>query len=211
MHDDDSLRLVVKEFKRLGILLESDQKLPSVAGLIAGGPTKGSWWGHPKGKLIWRTLKRFTTREDVLTTRLVSRKVTFLHRTLWPEFIAIGTSKEWWQTEALSSGARSLLKLTEKDGEVRTDEIPPGRHGSRTTGDSALELERRLLVYGEDVHTPNGFHGKILRPWRGWVGFGGLDPNMPSVTEAKSKFEALVQGLNEETGGDARLPWKVAQ
>ena len=30
-----------------GLLLESDAKLPSVAGLVACAPVRGSWWGHP--------------------------------------------------------------------------------------------------------------------------------------------------------------------
>ena len=35
-----------------------DAKLPSATACIAGGPIRGSWWGHAKGKLIYETLTR---------------------------------------------------------------------------------------------------------------------------------------------------------
>jgi len=32
--------------------------LPSFVVAVAGGPVKGSWWGHPKGALIYDLAKR---------------------------------------------------------------------------------------------------------------------------------------------------------
>ena len=31
--------------------------LPNLAEAIAGGAIRGSWWGHPKGKEIFRAVK----------------------------------------------------------------------------------------------------------------------------------------------------------
>ena len=37
-----------------GMLLESARgPLPNVAELVAGGPIKGSWWGHEQGHEIY--------------------------------------------------------------------------------------------------------------------------------------------------------------
>jgi hypothetical protein len=41
------------EFNKHGILLLSDSVLPSLVTLIAEEPVRGSWWGHPKGNLIY--------------------------------------------------------------------------------------------------------------------------------------------------------------
>jgi hypothetical protein len=43
---------------REGVLLKSDPKLPSVVAIAAGGPVRGSWWGHPKGRVIFNALER---------------------------------------------------------------------------------------------------------------------------------------------------------
>src|SRR2546427_3044003 len=46
-----------------------DPRLPSVAGLVAGGPGHGSWGGHPKGQQIFRGPPPRTDRKS---TRLNS-------------------------------------------------------------------------------------------------------------------------------------------
>ena len=38
-----------------GIVLQAARgPVPSLAEAIAGGPIRGSWWGHPKGQEIFR-------------------------------------------------------------------------------------------------------------------------------------------------------------
>jgi len=114
-----------------------------VAGLVAGGPVRGSWWGHPKGRQIFRVTGWLADHPEVLVNRLVSRKVTFVHRSLWPAILAIGRAREAWQTRALSRMARAILARLTRSGTLRTDRIAgPARRASR----AARDLEERLLV-----------------------------------------------------------------
>ena len=56
---------------------------------IAGGPIKGSWWGHPKSHRIFAILEVVTESEDVLVCRLVKGKITLVHRRLWPALVRL--------------------------------------------------------------------------------------------------------------------------
>lgn len=201
----------MREFKRLGIILESDRKLPCVTALVAGERMKGSWWSHPKGRKIWHVLNRFLSRPDVLTTRLVSAKVTFIHRNLWPDLLAVGTSKESWQTDSLSPRVLRLLKLVERRGQMRTDDPKWKGAEAKSISDAARALELRLLVYSEEVHTARGFHAKLLQSWKQWSHKADFTVVLPHVTEAKSKFEELLRRLNKEYGADGTLPWPETQ
>ncbi|HEU5163292.1 MAG TPA: hypothetical protein VFV54_09130 [Thermoanaerobaculia bacterium] len=74
--------------KKHGILLEAARgPVPSLAELIAGGPIKGSWWSHPRGKEIFAATRAARDDEDVLVCRLVDGKITFVHRRLWPDLV----------------------------------------------------------------------------------------------------------------------------
>src|ERR1700681_4423049 len=42
--------------KNDGLLLKSDPRLPSVAGLVAGEAIRGSWWAHPAAHAIFQEL-----------------------------------------------------------------------------------------------------------------------------------------------------------
>ena len=71
--------------RKCGIVLESGRgPVPSLAAIIAGEPIRGSWWGHPKGDVIFVCSRAIRKSNDVLTCRLVDRKVTHVHRRLWP-------------------------------------------------------------------------------------------------------------------------------
>ena len=73
-----------------GMLLESAHgPLPSVAEMIAGEPIKGSWWGHPASHAIFDALNVLADSPDVIRTRLVNRKVTLIHRRLWPALVRV--------------------------------------------------------------------------------------------------------------------------
>jgi hypothetical protein len=68
-----------------GMLLESARgPLPNVAEMIAGEAIRGSWWGHPASHAIFDALNFLAESPDVVRTRLVSGKVTLIHRRLWP-------------------------------------------------------------------------------------------------------------------------------
>jgi len=207
MVDAKLLNAVVEDFKLKGLLLESDLHLPSVTTVVVGEAVRGSWWGHPRGMEIWHVLKEFLKRKDVLTTRLVSGKVTFIHRRFWSDLLAICTSREIWQTRSLSPDAKRLLHAVEREGAVRTDmrKFSPPLKGK--VGDAARELERRLLVHSDEVHTERGAHAKVLRTWSRWSDAMNLKPKRIDASVAKEKFEDLVSSLNSRYGGDGRLPW----
>lgn len=42
---------------------------PRLVDFIAGETIKGSWWGHPKGTLIFNTLEAVTDSPDLLVCR----------------------------------------------------------------------------------------------------------------------------------------------
>jgi hypothetical protein len=68
-----------------GVVLESARgPVPSLAQTIAGEEMRGSWWAHPKGKIIFACSRAIRNSNDVLTCRLVEGKVTYVHRRLWP-------------------------------------------------------------------------------------------------------------------------------
>ena len=73
-----------------GIVLESARSsLPNLAQTIAGQPISGSWWKHPKGNAIFLCSRAIRKSSDVLVCRLVSGKVTYVHRRLWPALIRL--------------------------------------------------------------------------------------------------------------------------
>jgi hypothetical protein len=204
------LKHVLSKISSYGFLLESDTKLPSVCGLITGGPLTGSWWSHPLAQEIFQVNERLDDHPDVLITKLISGKVTFVHRELWPEIVAIGTAKQSWQTAGLSSSAKELLNIVKKAGFLRTDQMA-GRSSSTAKkdkpGDIARDLERRLLIHAEQIHTESGAHAKALETWEHWSKRKSFTPSAIQAEQAKKNLEERLRKLNEEFGGTAQLPW----
>ncbi len=56
---------------------------------IAGGPIRGSWWGHPMGREIYAFLQKIDKSKAVLTCPLAGGRVTYVHRRLWPAFVRL--------------------------------------------------------------------------------------------------------------------------
>lgn len=207
MKTEKALKPVVEEFRRYGILLESDPYLPNVAAIVVGERIMGSWWSHREGRKIWHVLNQLLARRDVLATRLVSGKVTFVCRTLWLDFLAIATSREDWQTRNLSTDARRLLHIVERKTSIRTDKLVPRSLFKGRVGDAARELERRLLVHSDEKHTETGAHAKILTTWSEWRSTVKLKAHRVGVDLAKARFEGILASLNKRHGGEGRLPW----
>ena len=116
-----------------GMMLESARgPLPSVAELVAGGPIRGSWWGHPRRHMIFEAINRLADSPDVVRTRLVNGKVTLVHRRLWP---ALVSAAECFPRERLaaireehtSSGAHRVHDLPFPDW-VPSDVLHAGRN-----------------------------------------------------------------------------------
>jgi len=76
--------------ERHGVVLASARgKVPTLTEAIAGAPIKGSWWGHPEGKRIFAVLSAVQEHDDILVCRLLSGKLTLVHRRLWPALAAL--------------------------------------------------------------------------------------------------------------------------
>src|SRR5258708_24555651 len=101
---------VLAKLKEHGLLLQTDANLPNVCGLIAGAPVRGSWWAHPRSHDIFRVSCDLAEHSDVLVIKLVSAKVTYVHRALWPDVVAIARAPAAWQLERLSPAALDLLE-----------------------------------------------------------------------------------------------------
>ena len=178
----------IESFERYGVLLLSDARRPSLAGLVAGEPIRGSWWGHPKSHAIFRTSCVLADHPDTVITKLVDGKVTFIHRRLWPALYTVATARESWQTSGLSIEARKLMHAITEQGRL-------------VTGKAALELETRLLVWSEEVHTESGAHKKRLDTWERWARRVKLQGKKPALAEAKRQLETALAAVG------ARPPW----
>jgi hypothetical protein len=66
------------------VLMSARGALPTLTHAIAGGPIRGSWWAHRRSHHIYRVLETVCDSEQVLVCRLAQRKVTLVHRRLWP-------------------------------------------------------------------------------------------------------------------------------
>ncbi|HEX9095082.1 MAG TPA: hypothetical protein VF990_03165 [Candidatus Dormibacteraeota bacterium] len=197
---------MLSALRRYGLLLESDPKLPSVVSLVAGRPIAGSWWGHPSGGAIYREVTQLADRADVILLKLLNGKVTFVLDRLWPHVYAIGCSGETWQVGGLSPPSQRLVDLVRRRGSVRTDDPTSRLAAGPRVSEAARDLERRLLVLGSQVHTETGRHVKSLESWKHWARRTKLATRMPAAV-AKAELADLVQGLNAEFKGKARLPW----
>lgn len=189
-----------------GLLLVQDPHLPSVAGHLAGEPIRGSWWGHPEGSRIFHVLEALGEDEAILWTKLVSGKVTLVHRRLGPAFLAVATERAAWQTRGLPAGALAMLQALEADGEVPVDRFPVP--SGETATKAASLLEERLLAASRQEHAEGGKHVRILVPWEA---FRRRDPGsevLPPPGEARRTLETILAGLNAATGGKGRLPWE---
>jgi hypothetical protein len=78
--------------ERHGVVLQAARgPVPSLAEAIAGGPIRGSWWGHPKGHEIFRVAEAICESGEVLVCKLVEGKVTYVHRRLWPALVRLAS------------------------------------------------------------------------------------------------------------------------
>jgi len=206
--ESSEFRRIFEELQSSGLLLESDAALPSVASLVAQEPIRGSWWGHPRGHAIFQANEQLAAHPDVVACKLVSGKVTYVHRSLWPALFAVANSREPWQLTRISPSARSLLAQVTREEIVRTDRLPKSRSAkSKAPGEAARELEKRLLIYSEEMHTETGAHAKVLETWKHWAKRKGLARQRTSTEQAKEQLEQRLQLLNKRFGAAGRLPW----
>ena len=132
----------------------------SLVGEIAG-VVSGSWWGHPQGGLIFSIASALEESPEVLGAKLVRGKVTFVHRTLWPQLLRVVLDPRWRKDaqSRLPAPARQLLAEVDREGTLRIEGRAPAR----------LELEKRGLVLAASEHTDSGRHAIVLRSWKDWA------------------------------------------
>lgn len=175
-----------------GLLLTQDKALPNVVGILTGESLRTSWWSHSKSHLIFSVLSELAEHPDVLFTKLLYRKDTLVHRSLWPAVLAMGSAREQWQVQGLSGNAKRLLeRLDRGDGSVRAAGAP------------VRELEARLLATAHEIHTESGRHEKSLESWHAWSGRVGCSA-IQSVPRARKALEEASVTLGAPLKS---LPW----
>lgn len=100
--------------EREGIVLQAARgPVPNLAEAIAGGAIRGSWWGHPKGREIFRVAEVVCSSPDVLVCKLVGGKVTYVHRRVWPALVRLSSRFQKrqlarvWEEHTVSGAHRS--------------------------------------------------------------------------------------------------------
>ena len=187
-------RSVLSALRRNGLLLLTDAEFPSVTAIVAGEPVRGSWWSHPSGGDIFKVAEELDDDPDVLTLKLLSRKITFVHRSLYRAVLAVASAQEPWQLAGCSVAARALFRKVQRQGRVET------------TGPEARVLEERLLVHGMQVHTERGSHARMVESWTEWASHARPGRRM-NPDAAKRELEERVALLNAQTGAKATVPW----
>jgi len=68
-----------------GIVLESAKgQVPTLAEAIAREVIRGNWWQHPKSRQIFIATRRVRESADILVSRHLGGRITYVHRRLWP-------------------------------------------------------------------------------------------------------------------------------
>ena len=197
---------VFRQFEKFGLLLVSDQYVPSVAYIIAGTPRKGSWWSYPEAHTIFAVNNMLEDHADVLIMKLISGKVTFVHRELWGLVYSIGVARENWQMKPLSSAARALLKRVDAEQSIETGVL--GKKFDAKRNEAARELEFHLLIHTKQVHTPTGAHAKILETWDQWAKVAGFRGRPKDPVAARRSLENRLRSINAEYPNKyVRFPW----
>ena len=190
-----AVELVFAALTRHGLLLKQDKSIPSVVGLVTGESLRTSWWSHPKSHLIFSVLTRLADDPRVLLVKLLDRKDTIVHSPLWPALLAVGSAREQWQTQGLSTSAADLLKRIDR-----------GNTEVRSSGVVAKELQLRLLATAHEVHTDVGRHELLLESWPAWSDRVGCKP-LKSSADGRQILEQATIGLGAPLKA---LPWAGA-
>jgi hypothetical protein len=186
------VRRILTALADSGLLLKQDKTLPNVVGILTGESLRTSWWSHPKAHLIFAVLSELAEHPDVLFSKLLHRKDTLVYRSLWPALLAVGLARDQWQVRGLSSEAKRLLERLDR-----------GDSSVRAVGAPVKELETRLLVTTQEIHTASGRHEISLEPWHAWSRRVGCSA-MQSIPRARKALEEAAITLGAPLKA---LPW----
>jgi len=198
---------VLKHLSDIGFLLLSGDEIPNVRELLTGQRSKGSWWADGAAQEIFTVTQKLEDHVDVTITKLISKKVTFVHRKLWTRLFAIASARDDWQLEGLSKPAQLLLGEIEKDGALFTNTM--NKSSVAKTGNAARELELRLLVHSDQFHTESGAHAKRLETWESWAKRVNLKGPAVDSERARRFLEKRLDEINKSYSGHGRLPWRA--
>lgn len=139
MNPKSALALV----RRHGVVLQAARgPVPCLAEVIAGGPIRGSWWGHPKAHEIFHAAQAICESPEVLVCKLVDGKVTYVHRRLWPALVKLASRfrkdqlARVWDEHTPSGAHRS--RRTAFPGWVPTEVMREGKALSVAEAEKAL-------------------------------------------------------------------------
>jgi hypothetical protein len=194
---------VFQQLESMGLLLLSDSTFPNIASIVAKERVKGSWWGHRDSHAIFSVSQMLEDHPDVLVMKLVSGKVTFVHRELWGRVYSIGVAREDWQMKKLSAAGKLLLKRLDADGFLETNRLTKA-FGAKP-GDTARELEARMLVHSEQIHTESGAHAKVLETWPAWANRTKYKVSAKRPSAARRFLEQRLESIN----AGCSLPWQT--
>jgi len=201
------LTQVYAEFKRHGLLLLSDPELPSLVTLIAGESVKGSWWGHPKGNLIYNLSQQLEDDPEILVVKLVNKKITYVHKRHWNALFSIVLEKQDWQMKGLLTEHKSLLRIIQKKGFLRADEAFLKKTPTEI-GKYASKLEEKLLIYSQSVHTESGKHVRLLKSWESFMKEIKFSMSKMKAVEAHEYFENVFADWSSGSKQNVKVPWK---
>jgi hypothetical protein len=189
-----AVELVLAALTRHGLLLKQDKSIPNVVGIVTGESLRTSWWSHPKSHLIFSVLTRLADDPRVLFVKLLDRKDTVVHSSLWPALLAVGSARAQWQTQGLSASAANLLKRVDR-----------GNTEVRSTGVVAKELQIRLLATAHEVHTESGRHELLLESWSAWSDRVGC-----KLLKSSAGGRQILEQATASLGAPLKaLPWLV--
>ena len=196
---------IFHQLQEFGLLLLTDPTLPNVAALVAGEKVSGSWWSHKSAHRIFAVSEMLEDHSDVLVMKLVSNKVTFVHRELWRKIYSIGVARENWQLQKLSPAAKQLLETLDAQGVLQTDKL--GKEFGLKPAETTRELESRLLLHANQIHTESGAHAKVIETWLAWAERAGFRARATSPVTARRFLEQRLKDLHQKFGGTSKLPW----
>jgi len=196
-----------EQFDKVFAQLEDDGLLlvSNLTYLVTNEKIRGSWWSHKLAQTIFNVSGMLEDHPDVVVIKLISGKVTFVHRELWNLVYSIGVAREEWQMKKLSTHAKTLLKALDQAGVIHTNKL--GKELIPKPGNVARELELRLLIHAEQVHTESGKHAQVIETWDAWSKRIGFRARAKDPFAAKRFLEQRLTKLNKKHNGLGRLPW----
>ena len=111
------------------VLVAARGPAPRLVEVIVGEPIRGSWWAHPASHHIFTVLQTLEASDDLLVCRLLERKVTLVHRRLWP---ALTRLQQRFTRQQLA--------------QIHQEHTPTGKHVNRVVEFPAWVPERVLAA-----------------------------------------------------------------